>query len=332
MTVSGSTTGDQRFTIRRLSPRTEVRDEMAADVRAGLTATPKELPPKYFYDGRGSELFEQITRLPEYYPTRAETEILEAHAGDLIDRARPSELLELGSGSSRKTRLLLEAMHASRSGWRYVPLDVSEDALVAAAEALTADEPWLTVEGLVGDFHTDLGLVPPAGRRLLAFLGSTVGNLDPAERASFFDSIAGLLGDDDHFLVGIDLVKDAGTLEAAYDDASGVTAEFNRNVLHVLNRELGADFQVDAFSHVAVFDKEEAWVEMRLRAERDMVVSFPGLDMQVEFRAGEEMRTEISCKFTREGFEAELSAAGLAVSSWLTDDGDRFALTLARRA
>jgi len=319
------------FVIRRLSEPAAVRDEMAADVVAGLTGSEKWLPPKYFYDARGSELFEDITRLPEYYPTRAELEILERHAADLMAAARPTEVLELGSGSSRKTRLLLEAMHDLGTGSRYVPLDVSEDALRGAAEALTADEPWLEVEGLVGDFHADLDHLPPSPGRLVAFLGSTIGNLDPTERTAFLASVAASLGAADRFLVGVDLVKDPGTLEAAYDDAAGVTAEFNRNVLVVLNRELGANFDVGAFEHVAAYDKENAWIEMRLRATRAMEVTFPTLDLTVSFGSGEEMRTEISCKFTPDGFQAELAAAGMVTERWLTDEEERFGLALARR-
>lgn len=323
-------TASDRVTIRRLSTPAGLRDELAADVRAGLLSPPRTLPPKYFYDARGSELFEEITRLPEYYPTRAEAEILESEAKAIVETVMPAEILELGSGSSHKTRMLLEAMHRAGAGDRYVALDVSEDAILAAADALTADYPWLEVVGLVGDFHTDLGRIPHGGPRIVAFLGSTVGNLDPGERASFFPAIADLLLDDDALLLGADLVKDAGTLEAAYDDDSGVTAEFNKNVLAVINRELGADLPLDAFEHVAVFDKESSWVEMRLRARRDVAARLAAIDTELVMSAGEEIRTEISSKFTREGVEGELAEAGLAVESWWTDTQDRFALLLAR--
>lgn len=320
-----------RVTIRRLSAPALLRDELAADVEAGLLTPPRTLPPKYFYDARGSELFEQITRLPEYYPTRAETEILEAGAGRIVSAVAPAEIFELGSGSSRKTRLLLEAMHAVGTGDRYVALDVSEDAIRAAADALTSDYPWLEVVGLVGDFHTDLDRTSRTGPRIIAFLGSTIGNLDPHERASFFPTIARSLDEGDAFLLGADLVKDAGTLEAAYDDEAGVTAEFNRNVLAVINRELDGDLPVDAFEHVAVFDKESSWVEMRLRARRDVEARLGALDATVALAEGEEIRTEISAKFTRAGIESELADAGLRVEWWSTDSDDRFALLLARR-
>lgn len=318
-----------RVSVTRLSTPADLRDELAADVRLGLTGGARQLPPKYFYDARGSALFEEITRLPEYYLTRAETEILEAHADELVGEARPQELLELGSGSSRKTRLLLEAMHAQGAGHRYVPVDVSETALRTAAEALVADYPWLRVDAYVGDFHTDLALIPPVGRRLVAFLGSTIGNLEPPERASFYKSVAGLVGDDGNLLLGVDLLKDPSVLEAAYDDAAGVTAEFNKNVLHVLARELAAEVPVDAFEHVAAFDREHSWVEMRLRATHAVVLRFPTLGLDVPFAAGDEVRTEISAKFTRPVVEEELAGAGLDVKRWLTDTGGRFALLLA---
>ncbi len=321
-----------RVTIRRLSTPASLRDELAADVRAGLLSPPRTLPPKYFYDARGSELFEEITRLPEYYPTRAEAEILEVEAEAIVKTVMPTEILELGSGSSHKTRMLLEAMHRAGAGERYVALDVSEDAILAAAETLTGDYPWLEVVGLVGDFHTDLDRIPHGGPRIAAFLGSTIGNLDPAERAAFFPAIADLLDDDDALLLGADLVKDAGTLEAAYDDDAGVTAEFNRNVLAVINRELDGDLPLEGFEHVAVFDKEASWVEMRLRARRDIDARLAAIDVGLTLTEGEEIRTEISSKFTREGIEAELHRAGLHLESWWTDGQDRFALLLARRS
>ena len=318
-------------TMTRLSPRADRAEQLTADVRAGLGATPKWLPPKYFYDARGSELFEEITRLPEYYLTRAEREILERITDGLAERLRPAELVELGSGSSRKTRLLLEAMHRHCGGRRYAPLDVSADALEGAAAALTSSYPWLEFEGFVGDFTADLPRVPRHGRRLLAFLGSTIGNLEPEERAALLDAVAAALRPDDRFLLGVDLVKDPKVLRAAYDDAAGVTAEFNRNMLRVLNRELDAGIPVDAFEHVAVYDPDRARIEMRLRALRDLTVVFPTLELEVGFAAGEELRTEISSKFTREGVERELAAAGLRLESWHTDAAQRFACAVAGR-
>ncbi len=289
-------------TMTRLSPQAHRMEQLADDVRRGLAATPKWLPPKWFYDARGSELFEEITRLPEYYLTRAESEILEAITDGLAERLRPGELVELGSGSSRKTRLLLEAMHRHRGGRRYAPLDVSADALQGAAAALTASYPWLEFDGFVGDFTADLPRVPRRGRRLLAFLGSTIGNLEPDERAALLGAVVVALRPEDRFLLGVDLVK---------------------------NRELHADIPVDAFQHVAVYDRELARIEMRLRALRDLEVSFPTLDLEVSFAAGEELRTEISCKFTREGIERELAAAGLRLGSWHTDAEHRFACAVA---
>jgi L-histidine N-alpha-methyltransferase len=313
----------------QLSPPADWRSALADDVRAGLTTRPKRLPPKYFYDARGSALFEDITRLPEYYLTRAETSILIDAADAIVRRIRPVELVELGSGSSRKTRLLLEAMHRHRTGSRYAPLDVSEDALAGAAEALGADYDWLRFDGFVGDFTCDLGRLPRRGPRLVAFLGSTIGNFAPAERATLLAGLRAGLGDGDRFLLGVDLVKDRATLEAAYDDAAGVTAEFNRNLLCVLNRELGADFPVDAFEHVAFYDEGKARVEMHLRAGRALEVAFPSLGLEVPFAAGELLHTEISCKFTRPQVERELDAAGLRLDAWHEDAEHRFALALA---
>lgn len=312
-----------------LSQVADWRSALADDVRAGLTAKPKRLPPKYFYDARGSELFEHITRLPEYYLTRAETAILIDVADAIVRHIRPVELVELGSGSSRKTRLLLEAMHRHRSGGRYAPLDVSEDALAGAADALGADYEWLQFDGFVGDFTCDLGRLPRRGPRLVAFLGSTIGNFAPAERATLLAGLRAGLADGDRFLLGVDLVKDRATLEAAYDDATGVTAEFNRNLLHVLNHELGAGIPVDAFEHVAFYDEGQARIEMHLRATRAMEVAFPSLGMEVAFAAGELLHTEISCKFTRPQVERELDAAGMRLEAWHEDAERRFALALA---
>jgi L-histidine N-alpha-methyltransferase len=316
-------------TITTLSARADRKEQLAQDVREGLTADPKWLPPKWFYDARGSELFEEITRLPEYYLTRAESEILERLTPGLAEWLRPAELVELGSGSSRKTRMLLEAMHRHRGGRRYAPLDVSADALEGAAAALTASYPWLEFEGFVGDFTADLPGVPREGRRLLAFLGSTIGNLDTGQRAALLRGVAASLRPQDRFLLGVDLVKDPAVLLAAYDDAAGVTAEFNRNMLRVLNRELSAGIPLDAFEHVALWDAGHARIEMHLRALRELTVRFPTLDLEVRFAAGERLRTEISCKFTRPQVEGELAGAGLRLESWHQDSGQRFACALA---
>lgn len=318
--------------VRLLDESVPFREQLARDVREGLGSTPKRLPPKYLYDARGSALFEQITRLPEYYQTRTETAILAAVVDDLIAGLRPAELVELGSGASRKTRVLLEAMRRHLGGGRYRPFDVSEDALRAAAGALRADYPWLEVAGIVGDFERHLELAPAGPRRLVAFLGSTIGNFEPAQQADFVSAVAVALRPGDGLLLGFDLVKDAATLEAAYNDAAGVTAEFNRNILRVLNRELGADLPVDAFDHVARYDRERCWIEMALRARSPIVATFPPLDLRVRFAAGEELRTEISCKFTRDRVEALIAGARLRLRRWDTDPDGRFALALAVRA
>ena len=300
-----------------------------ADARTGLTASPKWLPPRWFYDARGSELFEEITRLDEYYPTRAEREILVERAGEIAVATKAKTLIELGSGSSEKTRLLLSALRTHGSLGAFVPLDVSGSALREAMDRIVADYPALDVHGIVGDFTRHLGRLPTGGTRLVAFLGGTIGNLLPTERADFLADLRGALEPGDWLLLGTDLVKDPAVLVAAYDDAAGVTAEFNRNVLRVLNRELGADFEVDAFAHVAVWDAGQEWIEMRLRAEKAMTVRLPALDLTVRFAAGEELRTEVSAKFRRGGVARELAAAGFAPRHWWTDGQGRFAQSLA---
>jgi L-histidine Nalpha-methyltransferase len=301
---------------------------LASDARTGLSANPKSLPPKWFYDARGSELFEQITRLPEYYPTRAEREILGDRAAEIALTSKAHTLVELGSGSSEKTRLLLDALRDGGTLRQFVPLDVSSTALREAATALAADYPELVVHGVVGDFTEHLALLPGEAPRIVAFLGGTIGNLLPAERAKFLSSLRDVLAPGEWLLLGTDLVKDPSVVRVAYDDSAGVTAEFNRNVLHVLNRELGADFDVTAFDHVALWDEGQEWVEMRLRAQRAMSVQIPALGMEVSFSAGEELRTEVSAKFRREGIAAELAEAGFDLTSWWTDSGDRFGLSL----
>ncbi|MFI0924940.1 L-histidine N(alpha)-methyltransferase [Streptomyces sp. NPDC021012] len=311
--------------------RTLAPDAASADLRAdvlhGLSRLPKELPPKWFYDARGSELFEEITRLPEYYPTRAEREILVARAPEIAAATGARTLVELGSGSSEKTRFLIDALLPGLEA--YVPVDVSESALVGAAETLLADRPDLWVHALVADFTRGLALPGAPGPRLVAFLGGTIGNLLPAERRTFLRSVRAMLAPGDALLLGTDLVKDEATLVAAYDDAAGVTAEFNKNVLSVIDRELGADADPAAFEHVAVWDAEREWIEMRLRARRALTVKIPELDLVVPFAAGEEMRTEVSAKFRQAGVREELAAADLELARWWTDSEGRFALSLA---
>jgi L-histidine Nalpha-methyltransferase len=302
------------------------------DVQHGLTAHPKDIPPKWFYDDRGSSLFDEITRLEEYYPTRREREILEARSSEIAQRTNADTLVELGSGTSEKTRLLLDGMRAEGTLRRYVPFDVSKQTLHDAAAAIEAEYSGIDVQPVVGDFTLDLDHIHRGGRRLVVFLGGTIGNLLPEARARFLRDVAELLGSDDFFLLGTDLVKDVDRLEAAYDDAQGVTAEFNKNVLRVMNRELDADFDLDAFEHVAFFDTEREWIEMRLRSTREQTVRVRALDLDVSFGAGEEMRTEISAKFTHARVEAELAAAGMELVAWWTDSEGDFALSLARRS
>jgi L-histidine N-alpha-methyltransferase len=340
---------------------------LRADALAGLTATPKSLPPKWFYDAQGSALFEKITELPEYYPTRAERSILRAVAADIARLSEARVLVELGSGSSEKTRLLLSALRDEGTLRAYVPVDVSESALVLAGDALAIDYPGLAVHAVVSDFEEYLGLEPSAdsgtapagaapadtapadtasadtasadtapagsgdavgGPRLVAFLGSTIGNMVPAERALFLRRVRSRLRPGDSFLLGTDLVKDPAVLVAAYDDCAGVTAAFNKNVLAVLNAELGADFDLDAFEHVARWDSGHEWIEMRLRSTADQKARVRDLGLVVPFAAGEEMRTEVSAKFRHAGVESELAAAGLAMRSWWTDPAGQFGLSL----
>jgi len=304
-------------------------DAMVRDVREGLRRPLKELPPKYFYDARGSELFDRITQLPAYYPTRCERALLNRHAPEIVDVTAAEELVELGSGTASKTRALLYAMVGAGNLRRYVPFDVDESVVERSARELTELYPGLAVHGVVGDFERHLGEVPAGDRRLVAFLGGTLGNLHPAERAEFLARIRALLGADSRFLVGVGLVCDRATMEAAYDDPEGVTAEFNRNVLRVLNAALGADFDPGAFDHMAFFDAEASWVEMRLRSLRAQRVSIPGAGLEVDLAAGEDIRTEISAKFTQATIERELEAAGMGLESFMTDPTGRFGLALA---
>jgi L-histidine N-alpha-methyltransferase len=301
---------------------------LEADVRAGLGTTPKSLPPKYFYDDRGSELFDAITRLPEYYPTRTERGILVDRAADVVGATKATTLVELGSGTSEKTRLLLDAFTAAGILERFVPFDVSEGTLRESASAIAREYPGVEVHAVVGDFEHHLTSIPRGGTRVVAFLGSTIGNFAPGPRATFLAEIAAALEPGDAFLLGTDLVKDPSRLVAAYDDAAGVTADFNRNVLRVVNRALDADFDPEAFAHVARWDADAEWIEMRLRTDAPQDVTVGALDMDVRFAAGEELRTEISAKFRRAGVEAELAAAGLRLAEWWTDPAGDFALSL----
>ena len=306
---------------------------MAAEIRAGLSAQPLPwLPCKYFYDDRGSALFEQITRLPEYYPTRTEEAILERVAGDVVAATRPVELCELGSGVGRKVRLLLDAGRTLGTLERCVLLDINAAVLTGSVRSLERDYPGLSVRGVVDDFQDDLAGLGPGGGRLALFLAGTFGNLHPEREApAFLRAVARQLAPGDAFLVGVDLVKDEGRLHAAYNDAAGVTAEFNRNILRVINAALGADFDPNAFDHVAFYDRDRAWIEMRLRARHDQRVRVPGAGLNLTLRRGEEIRTELSCKYTRPSFEGLLAGTSLRLESWLSDADSLFALTLLRR-
>ena len=305
---------------------------MAADVRAGLTCPFKELSPRYFYDERGSELFERITELPEYYPTRCEREILQRRSPEIVADAEPCALIELGSGSAAKTRVLLDAMAEKGCLKTYCPVDISEEITRDTAERIAEEYERIDVRGLVCDFELDLERMPIGGPRMIALLGGTIGNFTPQQRAGFLRRIANLLGPDDSFLLGTDLVKDRETLEAAYDDSRGVTAEFNKNVLEVINRELGADFDLGLFEHHAYWDSDNLWMDIRLRSLARQVVNVEALGLTVTFDAGEEMRTEISTKFARPGLEGIYAEAGLELTSWWTDPEGLYALSLARVA
>jgi L-histidine N-alpha-methyltransferase len=317
------------FTIAVHLGEDDMRRGLRDDVHRGLCASPKWLPPKWFYDERGCALFEQITRLPEYYPTAREREILERRADEIAAATDADTLVELGSGSSAKTRILLDALRDHGTLRRFVPFDVSEPTLRDAGTRIVSEYPGVHVHAVVGDFERHLGLLPREGRRLVAFLGGTVGNLAPAERAAFLTEVAGLLSPGDALLVGTDLVKDEERLVRAYDDDAGVTAAFNRNVLHVVNRELAADFVPGRFAHVARWNADEEWIEMRLRSEGAQQVRVGRLDLAVHFDDGEELRTEISAKFRRARLESELGAAGLVLRHWWTDAAGDFALSLA---
>jgi L-histidine N-alpha-methyltransferase len=309
----------------------DLRAALRSDAERGLRADPKDIPPKWFYDAHGSQLFDDITRLPEYYPTRCERAILEAHAGEIAALSAADTLVELGSGTSDKTRILLDALRDAGTITRFVPFDVSEETLRDAADKVHHDYPTVRVHAVVGDFEHHLDSIPGGGRRLVAFLGGTIGNLEAHPRVEFLRELADGLAADDHLLLGLDLVKDIDRLEAAYDDSQGVTAAFNKNVLAVMNRELDADFDERRFDHVAVFEKDPAQIEMRLRAVDTHTVQVRALGLTVRFTAGEEMRTEVSAKFTREQVVDELEQAGLRLARWWTDPEGDFALLLARR-
>ena len=310
----------------------DLRAALARDVRSGLGGARKSLPPTWFYDEEGSKLFEEITRLPEYYPTRAERALLVRHAGDVAARTRAHTLVELGAGACEKTRVLLDALASTGTLRTYVPFDVSAGFLEESATALCHEYEGLRVHAVVGDFHRHLGKIPGSGGRLIAFLGGTIGNLVPAERRRFFAALRSTTRPTDHLLLGADLVKDAATILAAYDDPQGVTGRFNRNVLRVVNRELGADFVPERFAHVVRWDPVERWIEMRLRSDRAQSVHVGALGLTVAFGEGEDLLTEISAKFAPSGIASELTSAGFVVDRQWGDDEGQFLLTLAHPA
>jgi L-histidine Nalpha-methyltransferase len=305
--------------------------EDCAALREGLLRPLPEISPRYFYDDVGSELFERITQLPVYYQTRTEISILERYAASIVAAAAPRRIIELGSGAGRKIRLLLDAWGiASRSG-TCTMLDINERFVRRSIDRLHADYPGCRFDGVVGDFVKDLARLGPPGHRLFVFFAGTIGNLYPAERADFLRKLAAGMDDSDAFLVGVDLVKDRSRLEAAYDDPQGVTAMFNRNMLHVLNRSFGGDFVPERFAHRALYDEDQAWIEMRLVATEPSRVTLRSLDLDLEFASGSELRTEISCKFTRDSLAQSAAAAGFEVDGWTTDPEQLFALALLRK-
>ena len=306
----------------------EMRQALEADVRAGLTASPKTLPPKWFYDARGSVLFDEITRLPDYYPTRCEREVLAERSTEIAAQTAADTLVELGSGTSEKTRLLLDALRDAGTLRRFVPFDVDESVLTMASKQVVEEYPGVEVHAVVGDFERHLSELPTGGRRLIAFLGGTIGNLRPDQRAILLSALSASMAPGDSLLLGTDIVKDPARLVAAYDDPTGVTADFNRNVLRVLNRELGGDADTDAFRHIALWDAEHEWIEMRLQAESAQTVRLAALDLTVEFTEGEQLHTEISTKFRPEGVRAEVGAAGLELGGWWTDGAGDFGVSL----
>jgi L-histidine N-alpha-methyltransferase len=301
------------------------------DVYTGLTQTPKTLPPKWFYDSVGSDLFDQITRLPEYYPTRTEAQILRDHSAEIAAASGADTLVELGSGTSEKTRVLLRALRDTGSLRRFIPFDVDAGMLQTASSAILDEYPGIEIDAVCGDFEEHLGKIPRVGRRLVVFLGSTIGNLTSGPRAEFLSALSDTLVEGDTLLLGTDLVKDPGRLIRAYDDSAGVTARFNRNVLAVVNRQLDADFDLEAFDHVANWNADEERIEMWLRAGSAQRVRVAALDLTVDFAAGEQMLTEVSCKFRQQGVVDELAAAGLKRSHWWTDPAGDFGLSLSTK-
>jgi L-histidine N-alpha-methyltransferase len=318
----------------QIDRRRTPEDAGESEARAVWDALHEPLPtidPKYFYDDRGSELFEKITELDEYYQTRTERRLLQNTAGDIVEAAMPHEMVELGSGAGLKVHLLLDAIRARDLLTSCVLLDINESFLSTSVHRLSADYPEMLVRGVVGDFTRDLDAIGVGPRRLFVFFAGTIGNLHPDSLPAFLAMVRRTMTPDDRFLVGLDVVKDPDRLEAAYNDSLGVTAEFNRNMLSVLNDRFGTDFDPWGFEHVAFWDPERQWIEMRLRARAPATVTMPGDDRTLVFEKGEEIRTEISCKYTRESFAGKLEGSGLELDRWWTDPDELFALALFRR-
>jgi L-histidine Nalpha-methyltransferase len=303
---------------------------MRRDVQRGLSQPQKELDPKYFYDERGSDLFEQITRLPEYYPTRAERALLQSTMPELIDAIQPSSLVELGAGSASKTRVILDAMNETGNAIQYVPVDVSADFLAETARRLRREYPGLRIDPAVADFSSELHFPVIERRALFAFLGSTIGNFTEPDAVSILARVASHMRADDVFILGVDLRKDHSVIEAAYNDSAGVTAEFNLNVLRVLNRELSADFDLREFTHRAFYDADEHRIEMHLVASSNQTVSIPEIG-EIEIRAGESIRTELSHKYDRAAVASLFEKAGLCLEQWLTGEDEAFAIVVGSR-
>ncbi|HEY6562195.1 MAG TPA: L-histidine N(alpha)-methyltransferase [Polyangiaceae bacterium] len=320
-----------RFQV-RVFLNERAREQLADDVREGLTQTPKSLPPKYFYDAVGSRLFDRICDTPEYYQTRTEQALLEGVADRIVTGLAPSHIVELGSGAARKTRVLLDALGRTRRDARFVPFDVSESMLRASAQTLLGDYPWLHVHGIVGDYEHHLAHIPNGERRLFVFLGSTIGNFECEAAVAFVQRLSACMRPRDQLLLGFDLVKSERVLHAAYNDAQGITAEFNKNVLSVLNRELGASFDLSRFTHVAFFDAGASQIEMHLESQCAQRVHVGRLELTVTFAAGERMRTEISRKFTRGSVALLLERSGQELVSWFSSPDDYFALALSQTA
>lgn len=331
MTVSRGAAAHRACTLSNYLSADSAATALRRDVLDGLTMSPKSLPPKWFYDAVGSDLFDQITRLPEYYPTRAEAQILRDRSAEIAEASGADTLVELGSGTSEKTRMLLDALRDRGSLRRFIPFDVDASVLAAAGAAIQSEYPGVEIDAVCGDFEEHLSKIPRFGSRLVAFLGSTIGNLTPGPRAEFLTALSDTLQPGDSLLLGTDLVKDTDRLVRAYDDTAGVTATFNRNVLAVVNRELSADFDLDAFEHVATWNADDERIEMWLRARKAQRVRVHDLELTVEFAAGEAMLTEVSCKFRPDGVKAELAAAGLSLTHWWTDAAGDFGLSLSTK-